>query len=534
MEGNLETSPQLGNSVDNDDVNSFSGLSTILVATIQEVKDRMSQIEYIFCSQLFPSFQARSKSLHKRYVAARRAAEDDWREKESCFLRKIEELRLEKIQTLEENRLLVASLDLERTKLLKNETLKAKEGEWRKEENSLLLQIDEIKLEHQKTLEENRQLVSSLKHEKTNIMNNEQLLNELETEKKLLMAKLESLEKKNEEVAELQGQLKQMTEEVAEQKRLHEKLLHQIELKDYEMMLEKKKNRNVVDSFKRLKSQYNFLRNKFGLNTENQSNWMEDKSNSSRLGQNPRISNGPEDRDQETSMLASKTNEQMDEISLHRKLDDNKGARLIQNSSSHSPIKSPSTSSSSRPIKCPIGMKSEPLSGIKQPISYWRDTRSRQEPGGADPHDDFLDTPLENIKENLTKGLKEEPHDLPVPPPKDMDLDSSDDETQDLNGEPAPRKEHISITRPEDRVFKYVEPVRKKAERENLKGIECSQCKKFYDAVLPDGGKNNDNNNNNNSNFRCEHHDGVSRHRYRFLPPSTPEGFWNIGFDSEL
>ncbi|XP_078432948.1 protein gamma response 1 [Wolffia australiana] len=74
--------------------------------------------------------------------------------------------------------------------------------------------------------------------------------------------------------------------------------------------------------------------------------------------------------------------------------------------------------------------------------------------------------------------------------------------------------------------FKFVEPVRKKADRENLTGVECKQCKKFYDAVLPRGGGA-------AAEPRCEHHQGVSRHRFRHPPPMTPEGFWNIGFDSE-
>lgn len=284
MERNLEISPQLGYPIDDENVQSFSQLSTILVATIQEVKDRMSQIEYIFCSQLFPSFKAQSKSLHRSYIEARKAAEDEWKEKESCFLREIEELRLEKIQYFEQKRVLVASLEEEKAK-----TMKAKEEEWRKKENGFLLQIDELKLGKQKIIEENGNLIASLNQEKINLFNNEQLLNQSETEKKRLLSKVESLHEKNDEVAELQSQLKRMTEE----KRSHEKLLHQIELKDYEMMLEKKKNRNVVDSFKRLKSQHNFLRSKFGLKTENMlpSNLVEDKSNSSRLNQNPRISN---------------------------------------------------------------------------------------------------------------------------------------------------------------------------------------------------------------------------------------------------
>lgn len=77
--------------------------------------------------------------------------------------------------------------------------------------------------------------------------------------------------------------------------------------------------------------------------------------------------------------------------------------------------------------------------------------------------------------------------------------------------------------------FKYVESVRRKAERENLKGVECRQCEKFYDAVLP-GGRDG---RGGAGDVRCEHHEGVSRHRYRHAPPMTPEGFWNIGFDSE-
>uniref|UniRef100_J3MFT9 DNA endonuclease activator Ctp1 C-terminal domain-containing protein n=1 Tax=Oryza brachyantha TaxID=4533 RepID=J3MFT9_ORYBR len=80
--------------------------------------------------------------------------------------------------------------------------------------------------------------------------------------------------------------------------------------------------------------------------------------------------------------------------------------------------------------------------------------------------------------------------------------------------------------------FKYTEPVRKKADREDLKGVECKQCKKFYDAVLPDGRANGDGAN--STSMRCEHQDGVSRHRYRYAPPLTPEGFWNIGFESEM
>lgn len=200
------------------------------------------------------------------------------------------------------------------------------------------------------------------------------------------------------------------------------------------------------------------------------------------------------------------------EITKEREnLEDDKGRGLIQRSSADSPC----TSSDAKPGT---------LAGTKRPGSSWRETRSHQKRGGLDPHDDFLDTPLENIRGNMKKPMKEEEVNLPCPLPKDMNIDSSDDETQDVNGDPGRQKPQMPDG---TRGFKYIEPVRKKADRENLKGIECKQCKKFFDAVLPDEGGN-------KQQLRCEHHDGVSRHRYRFAPPLTPEGFWNIGFESEM
>lgn len=177
--------------------------------------------------------------------------------------------------------------------------------------------------------------------------------------------------------------------------------------------------------------------------------------------------------------------------------------------------------------KCAANTKSTSVSGIKRPASSsWRQTRSRQSRVGNDPHDDFLDTPLEKVRANVIKGSNKEGQHEPVQ--KDIIMDSSDDETQDMNAKSSPqRRKQSSDPSASKKSFKYIEPVRKKAEREKLKGIECKQCKKFYDAVLPsDEG--------NRQNFRCEHLDGVSRHRYRYAPPMTPEGFWNIGFESEL
>ena len=207
----------------------------------------------------------------------------------------------------------------------------------------------------------------------------------------------------------------------------------------------------------------------------------------------------------DTPVTPSDKNKVKNDICFSGSSEDEKSTKLIQTSSSDSPP-------SGFPIttKCPSNVKSASVAGTKRPASSWRETRSRQCQGGPDPHDDFLDTPLENIRGNLNKTLKEQENDPPVPIQKDMNFDSSDDETQDMNVDRRVQKQQMPVPVAGKKDFKYVEPVRKKADRENLKGIECKQCKKFYDAVLlNDGGRDT---NGNQQNLRCEHHDGVCRH----------------------
>lgn len=334
-------------------------------------------------------------------------------------------------------------------------------------------------------------------------------MEELQKEKKLLLVKLKGLE---EEIDKLQMNLRERSNESTEGMELHGKLLQQIEGKNGEIMIEKQKRREVIDAYKKLKSQYKYLCSKSGLTPENMHGSTSTKVNKDSLVHDQNILNSPDigGKSLTTPMAdCETTNHNINE----QNSEDNKEIRLIQGSSSG--------------LAQPDGnKKTSLLSGTKRPNSHWRDMRPTKNRNGPDLHDDFLDTPLENIKEDLkiSKGAKEEEiHHLPGTVPKDMNFDSSDDETQDVSAADP------GLRRPEKKSFKYVEPVRKKAERANLKGVECKQCKKFYDAVLPDGGDDN-----NKQNLRCEHHEGVSRHRYRFAPPSTPEGFWNIGFESEM
>ncbi|XP_044488016.1 protein gamma response 1 isoform X2 [Mangifera indica] len=604
MESHLQASPKLGCPADSNEAKYISGLSTILVATIQETKDRISQIEYIFCNQIYPNFQAKSKSLQKIYYEAKKAAEDAWREKEKGLLLELKQLRLEKQQVLEDYQSLklkmanpskeqeeeisqllskLESQQLKIDELEKERMQKSKEVDEGMELQNKLLHLVQSKVsviveqskqikEHEEKakiltaeLNSQRKKIDELQKElsgKTenvarikdltekieilisDISNNEQLLTDLKDEKKLLTVKLEGsednfrrlqeeLRKKMEEVEqgrELQGQLlqqidmnsaeglkkKQQLDECEKEKKLlldkvegleykvnelklnlnkrngeadggrdsDEKLLQQIKLKDSELVTEKKKRRDVIDAYKRLKSQYNFLCAKSGLTTENMllQNKLDDENDSFKQHQNPIISPDLEVKSLHTLAVHCDTSKVKNEFDFSDTLEAEKGAKSFQTSSFHSP-----TSNHFFIPKGPSNVKLAPAAGTKRPASSWRDTRSRQVQGGVDPHDDFLDTPLENIRGNLNKAMKEI-NDIAVPSEKDMNPDSSDDETQDMNVDPAPQREQKPDAIAGKRGYKYVEPVRKKAERENFKGVECKQCKKFYDAVLPNDG----------------------------------------------
>ncbi|KAH7544777.1 hypothetical protein FEM48_Zijuj01G0022200 [Ziziphus jujuba var. spinosa] len=642
MEGQVQDSPKL---TDNDDVKYVSGLSTILVATIQEAKDRISQIEYIFCSQLFPHFQSKSKILQKIYSEAKKASQAEWKEKENDLLLLIEKHKLEKQKTLEENQ----SLKLEKAKPTKEQEekidkllsrlksqqhnidelrmkllQKSKESDEMMELQNKLIHLvqskvsvivnneKELKDHEEKTImllakisnlekkidglqEELRErteevakgnemkanLLKKIDVQASEIMNNEQLLHDQDKEKKIMVAKLEHLEgnscklqkellAKTKEVEEgktlqkqlsdhidlndsemlkykeqlemcekekklllikvegleekvngLQVELRERTDEVIKGKVLYGNLLKHNKSKSSELWTEKKKLTNAIDAYKRLKSEHIYLRRKFGLTSESMlsPNELEDETDSLRKNQNQIISPDLEDINQDISIAASEPNK----VQNDNNLVDDKVGKLDQASSSLSP-------SSTLPVapKCPSTSKSAPVAGKKRPASCWRDTRSHKGLVGPDPHDDFLDTPYEHVRGNLNKERKEEVCDLPIPVLNETKFDNSDEETQDVNADLKTEKCKMPVQMGEKIGFKYVEPVRKKAERESLKGVECKQCKKFYDAVLcNDEDKN-------NHNIRCEHHEGVSRHRYRYVPPMTPEGFWNIGFESEM
>ncbi|XP_041670188.1 DNA endonuclease RBBP8 isoform X2 [Cheilinus undulatus] len=66
--------------------------------------------------------------------------------------------------------------------------------------------------------------------------------------------------------------------------------------------------------------------------------------------------------------------------------------------------------------------------------------------------------------------------------------------------------------------FAHVAVIRKKDERRKLKGATCKECEVYY-AHLPEEEKQ-------------KKLSSCSRHRFLYIPPCTPENFWEVGFPS--
>ncbi|KAB1258404.1 DNA endonuclease RBBP8 [Camelus dromedarius] len=66
--------------------------------------------------------------------------------------------------------------------------------------------------------------------------------------------------------------------------------------------------------------------------------------------------------------------------------------------------------------------------------------------------------------------------------------------------------------------FPHIEVIRKKEERRKLLGHTCKECEIYY------------------ADFPAEEREkklaSCSRHRFRYIPPNTPENFWEVGFPS--
>ncbi|KAJ6755081.1 hypothetical protein OIU79_027656 [Salix purpurea] len=208
MKGDLECCPKL----ENGDVKYVSVLSTVLVATIQEAKDRISQIEYIFCNQLYPNFQAKTKSLQKIYTDA----EGAWKEKEKDLLEQIEKLRVEKQQFVEGNKVDKGNPGENANGLLAS-TLRNRESRINELEQEVVKKSKEV----DEGMELQNKLLQLVQRKAAMIVDKGRELKRSEEKSNELLAKVKSLEKNAEE---LQDEVRKKTEKVAEKTLLEKNL----------------------------------------------------------------------------------------------------------------------------------------------------------------------------------------------------------------------------------------------------------------------------------------------------------------------
>lgn len=67
---------------------------------------------------------------------------------------------------------------------------------------------------------------------------------------------------------------------------------------------------------------------------------------------------------------------------------------------------------------------------------------------------------------------------------------------------------------------KFVDVIRKKSERENIPGFECDECRQYFTVLEQQGIF--------TPGSKAEMLQKCSRHKSRFTPPSTPEGYWDL------
>lgn len=252
MEGHMQNSPKLVYPADSSDEKYVSEVSTVMVAYLQEAKDRISHIEYMYCRQLFPKFQTCTQSRQQIYSEAREAAEGAYREREEDLLLQIQKLQCQNQQVLEDNKL----LKLERAQFfnMKNESLNCfkelheKTKEELEEKNKMLLKIqkkleldieglrEELMRKSQEiddTMELQNKLLKENQSKASLILKKENQLKECEEKTKGLISKLENMESK---VNELLSELREKTEEAERGKELQGNLLKKIEFQAAEIM----------------------------------------------------------------------------------------------------------------------------------------------------------------------------------------------------------------------------------------------------------------------------------------------------------
>ncbi|XP_029935722.1 DNA endonuclease RBBP8 isoform X2 [Myripristis murdjan] len=141
--------------------------------------------------------------------------------------------------------------------------------------------------------------------------------------------------------------------------------------------------------------------------------------------------------------------------------------------------------------------------------------------GACKKADDSLDQMFDTTAYGEYKSYNMSPscHTQPLHQHGDHDDDEEEEEEEeDEHNPPENSPAQSKENKARGPTFAHVAVVRKKDERRKLKGTTCKECETYY-AHLPEE-------------ERQKKLSACSRHRFRYIPPCTPENFWEVGFPS--
>ena len=219
--------------------------------------------------------------------------------------------------------------------------------------------------------------------------------------------RLEEEMEKDEVIRRLEREIGEKSAEISREREAHQRLRQQLELKDKDLLLEQNKFNHATTQYKHLKSEHNYLLGKIaemeGSKIDQNEGSRIDLNEGSKSPVNRKASGSPpskrklkdfQDTKNESIQVVSKTEDQKNSPSSRAKAQNATSARSMF---SNSRLCLPPHATNPPHKNAASTSKTE----ATRPSLHWRETRVRKEPGVVDPHDDFLDTPLEAVKNTI-------------------------------------------------------------------------------------------------------------------------------------
>eukprot|EP00249_Psilotum_nudum_P028873 c38852_g1_i1 orf=233-814(+) len=140
------------------------GLCTVFVATIEEAKERISQLELIFCSQLFPAFQSELLQCKKTIAELDKVlneSREEWERARKSLLQNLQDLQSEKDSEI---KCLIQQQEVIRTKEQQERLIHLAQNHVRDElQQKQKAEIEELRHINQQILSDNKEVHCNLR-----------------------------------------------------------------------------------------------------------------------------------------------------------------------------------------------------------------------------------------------------------------------------------------------------------------------------------------------------------------------------------